>query len=798
MWQDVTFSLRLLRRSPGFALAAILTFALGIGANTAIFSVVDAAVLRPLPYDESQRLHTIVLHDPTTGGRTTGAMPRDFLDWRARKDIFEQVSLTGGGLYTLLGAGEPEQVRITRVTAGYFEMLRATPALGRTFTEDDELPGRQMVTIISDEFWKTRFAGDPDIVGETLRLDDEPHEIVGVLPASFRYPAGSAQQTRIFLPFTFTAKDRQRGIVQSMGYNPTARLRDGLSVAEAESAMSGLQTSLDADHAAFNKGYTRVELTPLIETYVADARAWMLTLLGAVSLVLLIACANVANLVLAHGTTRVRELTLRGALGATRWRLARQLLAESLCLSTAGAAAGLAVGWWSLGLLRATLPTSIPRAGDIGLDARVLGFTVALALLTGLVCGVAPAWQGSRLDYVRGLKDGAPGATSGKGGRRLRSALAVAEVALAVMLLVGAGLFVRSFIRLLNVDQGFDASGVVALQISAPRAADGYRAQMLEMLTSIRALPGVEAAVTESGGPFSGGYSAFPIQVPGRPGPGPNEEPEMIRFRKVSTGFLDMLRVPLLRGRLFTAEDATSAAPVAVINELAARRFWGEANPIGQSLAIEKTTYEIVGIVGNMRYGGPAAPPAPEAFLPFEQTARIGGTFIFRGPPASASAVRQAIWRVDPAQPIGEAQTAEQLFGRATASRRFNMLLMSIFATIAIAIAATGVYGVIAFLVSQRRREVGVRLALGARRSQVVALFVKHGAAVLATGIVVGLTGAWFLGAIVRNFLFDVDPRDVAVFGGVGLLLALVGLVACWIPAWRAGRLDPLAALRRE
>jgi predicted permease len=525
----------------------------------------------------------------------------------------------------------------------------------------------------------------------------------------------------------------------------------------------------------------------------------MLTLLGAVGLVLLIACANVANLVLAHGSTRARELTMRGALGASRWRIVRQLLSETLVLSSIGAVAGVAVAWWCLGLLRTTLPASIPRAANIGLDGRVLAFTAGITLFTGVLCGLVPALRNSRLDFVRALKEGA--IHTGAAGKRIRNGLVIVEVALAVMLLVGAGLFIGSFGRLLSVDQGFDPSGVMSLGISAPRTAaagpTGYRSQMLDMLSAIRAVPGIEAAAAESGGPYEGGYSSFPITIPGRPAPAPNAEPEMIRFRKVSAGFLEMLHVPLRAGRGFTREDA-NGAPVALINDLAAHRFWGDVNPIGQPITIEQTTFQIVGVVGSVHYAGPAAPLAPEAFLPFEQTARSFATFIFRGPATAAPAIKAAIWSVNPTQPVSQLLTAEDTFGRATATRRFNMFLMAIFAALALAIAATGIYGVIAFITNQRRREVGVRIALGSQRWQVVGLFLKEGGILLSLGIAAGLLGAWMLSRTVQSLLFEIDARNPTVFAIVAAVLALVGLAACWMPARRASRVEPLAALRSE
>ena len=474
LWQDVRYGARMLRRSPGFAAAAILTFALGIGANTAIFSIVDAAILRPLPYDEPDRIVNVRQHNPQTGRQTDGMMPRDFLDWRERTDLFEHMALIGGGAFTLVGDGEPEEIRVNRVTEGFFEMMRVQPMFGRAFTRADEEPGRERVAILSHAFWKTRLGAAPDVIGRPLRLNGQPYEIVGVLPERFVYPAGARRPTPVFLPFTFTGEDRQRGVIQSMTFGPTLRLKDGKTREEVEAALSQLQAAADPRKLAFNKGYTRVELTPLIEEYVGTARSWMLMLLGAVALVLLIACANVANLVLAHGTARVRELTVRGALGASRWRIARQLLAESLLLASVGAAAGLAVAWWGIGVLRSALPPGIPRASTIGMDLRVLAFTAAAAIATGLVCGLFPALQGSRLDLTTGMKEGS-GASGGTAGRRVRHVLAWVEVALAVMLLVGAGLFISSFARVLRVDYGFDARGVTTIDYGSRRLAPGEK-----------------------------------------------------------------------------------------------------------------------------------------------------------------------------------------------------------------------------------------------------------------------------------------------------------------------------------
>ena len=804
VWQDVRYGARMLRRSPGFAAAAILTFALGIGANTAIFSIVDAAILRPLPYDEADRLVTGAQHNPQTGRQTTGMMPRDFLDWRERTDLFEHIALIGGGAFTLTGHGDPEELRVSRVTQGFFEMLRTPPLLGRVFTRDDEAPDRGRIAILSYGFWTTRFGASPDIIGKHLRLDGRPYEIVGVLPEWFVYPAGARRPTPVFLPMTFTAEDRQYGVVQSMGFGPTLRLKDGKSLEEVEAALSQIQASADPRKQAFNKGYTRVELTPLIESYIGTARSWMLMLLGAVALVLLIACANVANLTLAHGVLRVRELAVRGALGASRWRLARQLLAESLLLAILGASAGVGVAWCSLELLRAALPPGIPRASTIALDLRVLGFTTLLAIVTGVFCGLVPAIQGSRVDLTGGMKEGS-GATVSRGRQRLRQTLAWAEVALAVMLLVGAGLFITSFARLLNVNYGFDTRGLLTVDYGVRRLASGEKRDLTylpRLLEAVRSTTGVEAALITSGnGPFRGGYSTFPLRVIGRPQP-TTDAAASLRISRVSPGFFEILRVPIVRGRSFSAQDKPGAMPAVVINDSAARQFWPGADPIGDRIEIEKVPWEIVGVAADMRYTDPTEAPMPSAFMHYEQSPlHGGGTLLLRtiGDRATViSAVKTAVWSLNPEQTLIELQTVDAQYARMTAARRFNMTVMSIFASLALVIAATGIYGVIAFLVGRRTKEIGVRIALGARRSEVVALFVRQGMAAVMAGIAAGLLGAWLLARSVQAFLFEVEPRDPMVFAIVAVTLALIGAMASWLPARRAARVDPVSALRAE
>jgi putative ABC transport system permease protein len=800
MLQDLRYAWRVLRRSPVFAAGAILTLALGIGANTAIFSIVDAAVLRPLPYDESDRIVSFEFRNPSQNRHSTGTNPRDFLDWRHGQQVFEQVATTGYRRSLLVGSGEPEEIGVSRVTAGYFELLRVRPALGRTFLESEEFEGHGNIAIISDRFWRERYAAAPDILGKVVRLDDTPYEIVGVLPSSFRSPATT--QERIFVPLVFTTKERQHGISQSMIYETLGRRRPGIGIDTAAARMSELQNVSDGPHAGSNKGYVTVELKRWLDAHVEDFRAWMLMLLGAVGLVLLIACANVANLTLAQASMRTRELTVRGALGASRWRIARQLLAESMLIAVIGATAGLLMAWWLIVALRSATPGTVPRAAFIAIDWRVLLFTSAVALGTGLLCGLLPAFQGSRVDIVGGLKEGATGATPSRLRQRLRFALAWTEVALAVMLLVGAGLFISSFARLMRVDPGIDTSGVLSIGVSPPRMfrTDAARtiAYVDEILASVRRVPGVEEAAITTNTPFGGGFATGPFHIVGRP---PEEDAPEMRRKTVGSGLFELLRVPLRQGRTLRESDTERTPYVAVINEAAARRFWPGENPVGQQITFSKQTREIVGVVADIRYASIVTAPEPEAFVPFRQSSGEGGTMLLRvsGTPAAIlPAIKAAVWAVAPNQPITDISSVEASLNRATARRRFNTLIMGVFGTLALAIAATGVFGVMAFMVGQRTREIGVRIALGARADQVIALFLRQGLWVLATAIAAGLIGAWALGRTIQSFLFEVQPRDPFVFAAVALVLGTIGMLACWLPARRAGRVDPILALRSE
>ncbi len=800
MFRDLQNSWRLLTRARGFALTAIATLALGIGATTAIFSVVDAAVLRPLPYPDPDRL-VVLSYFNSDGRRTTGAPPRAFLDWRERQQVFESLAAVMGGAFVIAGDGEPEEIRPTTVTADFFAMYGAQPIIGRVFGREAESPGSHRVVVLGHGFWQRRFGGASDVVGKFLQTDKGNYEIVGVLAADFRYPAGRSTSSDVFVPLAFSEEDRTYGVIQSGFLSCAARLKPGVSLEEAAAQMTALEASF-ADRRHARNQNRAVVLTSMHEDLTGESRQWMLMLLGAVAFVLLIACANVANLFLVHGADRVRELTVRSALGAGPWRLARQMLAESVVISILGAAAGLVLAWWGVVLLRAAVPTSIPRWATIALDLRAVACATLAASLTAIVCGVLPAWRAARLDVAEGMKDGARGATIGRGRMRLGRGLAFAEVAGALILLVGAGLFIASMTRLLLLDPGFDTKNVVAMSIDIPDsiAPSGRAGFAAEVVRRVSAVPGVTgAAMSQNSRAFGGGYMSMPFRVEGQ---AVTAERESIIVRTVTPEYLPLLGVRILKGRHLEDTDTSSSTLVGVVNEATARRFFGGTDPVGQRLVFNKATYEIVGVANDMRHRGPAVPPVPELFIPFAQAdAFSSGTLTIRiaGEQAPViAAVKSCLFEMVPGRPIDTIESLETSAWRQSASRRFNMLLMTIFGVLALAIAATGVYGVMAYIVRLRTHEIGVRVALGATAADVSGLIVKQGALSIGLGLVVGLAGAWYLARTVQSFLFEVQARDPLVFVGAATILGVVGFVACWLPARRAARVDPLVALRSE
>jgi len=809
---DFKTALRSLRASRGFTAVALTVLALGIGAGTAIFSVVDAVVLRGLPFDEHDRLGVIYEKD-TTHATTFGEgsiTSQTYLDWRQLQQPFQQITAVASSSFRLkTEAGEPADARAQRVSAEFFPVLRLSPMLGRAFTLDDETEGRHRVAILSHGFWQRRFGGARDVIGRTIDLSESSYEIVGVMPPAFSYPVGSDRPAEILVPLMLPKDDRIKGGNHNFNYTVIGRLKDGVSFQQATDQMWRLSEQLDQKDPAWGPG-RRARVITLQEHLVGKVRGWMLVLLSAVLLVLLIACANVANLMLVRATGRSREMGIRAALGASPWRLVRGLLVEGLVLSLAGAALGLALASIGIRVLRAWLPAGLPRVASIGIDVRVLAASIAAALVTGLVFGIIPAMQSARPDLVGALKEGGRSATAGGRAQRLRSALVVAEVALAVILLVGAGLFTGSFVRLMRVDPGFDYHNVIALNIGlrllpGEKFGDEYAARSAvysqQVLDAVSRVPGAQMVAMVNGGvPLTGSWSRTRVTLPGR-GELKDDGDDLDR-RSVSPAYLQLLRIPLLKGRYLSADDRPGAPLVIVINQAAAQRYWPGQDAIGQHVTINKNDYVVVGVVGNIHHLGPEIAPRQECYMALVQDKQSGGSLVVRtaaDPLAVLPAIKAAIWSVNPEQRLtGDTVTLERYMERLIAQRRFNMAVLTLFGLLGVVIAAVGIYGVMAYVVAQRTSEIGVRMALGATRGNVVSMVLRRAGALMIAGLAIGGIGAWYLSAAVKTFLFEIQPNDVGIFAAALGVLVCAGFIASALPARRAASVDPLVALRGE
>ncbi|HET7221487.1 MAG TPA: ABC transporter permease [Vicinamibacterales bacterium] len=810
MLEDLKAAVRSLVKSPTFTAVALTVLALGIGSGTAIFSVVDAVVLRGLPFEEHDRIAVVLEHDPTRaetfgGGSTT---PQTYLDWRRLQQSFEGLAAVGSTTYRLrTESGEPGDARGQRVTWEFFPALRVAPVLGRSFTADDEIEGRHRIAILSYGFWQRRYGGAADVVGKTIDLNEESWEIVGVMPRRFSYPVASDRPSEIYTPIAFRAEEKTRADNRNYNWTIIGRLKAGVTIEQAHENMSSIAAALDQQYPKWSPG-RRARVISLHHHLVGRVRSWMLLLLGSVALVLLIACANVANLMLARATARTREMGIRAALGAGRWRLVRGLLVEGLVLSLAGAAAGVLLAYLGVEMIRAWLPATVPRVAAIGIDLRVLGATVAAAVVTGVTFGLLPAFHSSRPDLTTALKDTGRSTTAGRSTQWLRNALVVAEVALAVVLLAGSGLFIGSFAKLMRVNLGLDPHNVLVLNVGVRVVHNDFREAMKhgnayveQMLAAVRAVPGVQDAAAVSGGlPLTGSWSRTGIEIPGRPkADGDNS----IDRRLVTPNYLQLLRIPLIKGRYLTDQDRNGPM-VMVINETAARIYWPNQDPIGQRATINSKERTIVGIVGDIRHLGPETPPRQEAYIPFTQEENTGATLVMRtaGDPLKVlPAAKAAIWSVNREQRLSaDTVTLDAYMGRLVSQRRFNMAMIGLFGALGLVIAAVGVYGVMTYLVAQRTNEIGVRMALGATRGNVVSMILKRAALLLVAGLAIGTAVAYPLSSAlqVQRFLFQVEPTDVAIYTLAAATLAVAGLVASAIPARRAASIDPLAALRHE
>jgi putative ABC transport system permease protein len=793
--RDGRYALRQLVRTPAFTAVAILTIAVGIGATSAMFSVVNGVLLRPLPYPEPDGL--VRVHEVVPQYGRFSVAPGTFLDWRQQSTVFESLAAYSGNSVTFTGGDGPERIPSASVSAELWEVLKVRPALGRSFAKDEDAPGRDGVVVLSHGAWQRRFGSDPSVLGRSVALNGRPCTIVGVMPAGFYFPSRDAE---LWTPLALDPAKASRG-AHYLGV--VGRTKAGVSVRQAEAEMQTVAERLAREFPDTNAGESAA-VVQLHEQVVGRIRPALLTLFAAVGFVILIACANVANLLLVRASVRERELAIRTALGASRRRLVMQMLAESVLLAVAGGALGVLLAYLAVPAIRTLSAGSIPRVEDVAVDARVMGFAALASLLTGVVFGLAPAWQASRASIGDALKEGSRGSASAGG--RARGALLVGEMALSMVLLVGAALLLRSFDRLTSVNPGFDAERVLAFQVALPQASyaeDHDRIRFFgDLLQRLEVLPQVRAAGMVQTLPMRGGYVlSFAIQ--GRPPAKPGDEPSA-RHRSVSAKYFATLGIPLLRGRAFGERDVAGAPMVAVIDQAFAERHFPNEDPLGRGLDIGNGTegfYEIVGVVANVHHDGLDADPAPTMYVPFEQDVFSSMWIVARtdGDPAQlAGAARLAVRELDSGLPASRMGPLADAVSDSVAQRRFSMLLLGLFALIALFLAAVGLYGVVAYAVGQRTREIGVRMAIGAQAGDVLRLVLGGGMRLAFAGVAVGTAAALALARLVASLLFEVTPFDPTSYAATALVLLAVAALACYLPASRAMRLDPLAALREE
>ncbi|HEY3568939.1 MAG TPA: ABC transporter permease [Thermoanaerobaculia bacterium] len=808
--QDVRYAGRMLAKRPGFTAVAALTLALGVGANTAIFSVVEAVLLRPLPYRHAGRVVVVWENNHTQPGRHNVISPANFLDWREQAKSFDEMAVFLDQPLSLTGAGEPEEVPAQLVTPNLFALLGVNPELGRAFTPEDAKPGkRAVVVVISHGLWQRRFGGAPDVIGRTVSLNGRPMSVVGVMPDGFKWfvkeNSRASRPAELWLPMSlapYSDRTKSGRFAQAV-----ARLAPGVPLDKAQAEMDTIAGRLESQYPDYDKGWG-ITLVPLRDQLSGEIKPALLVLLGAVGFVLLIACVNVANLLLARAAGRHKEIAIRSAMGAGRRRIVRQLLTESVLLSLLGGALGLLLALWSVRALVALSPENLIGAGEVGLDLPVLAFTLAASLLTGILFGLAPALEASRVRLNESLKESSRGNAGSSRGRRLRDALIAAEVGLALVLLVGAGLMVRSFVRLQAVDPGFDARNLLTLRVALPsvRYPDDAKADAFfrQAVASLRTLPGVRSASAISELPFAALGTATSFTIEGRPAPPPGEF-FGTDVRVVDEEYFRTMRIPVLAGRTFTPQEVAEDRKVCVVNQAMARVYFPGENPVGKRITVvmsdSPTPTEIIGVVGDARYAKLEGDLQPMVYWTPPQLPYSSRTLVLRAqgdPESLAAPARRAIQAIDKDLPVADVRTMEGWIAESMARTRFGTLLLAAFALLALTLAAVGIYGVMSHSVVQRQNEIGVRMALGARAGDVLWLVIRQGLARVLVGVGLGLLGALALTRVLSSLLYGVSATDPLTFLSLALLLTAVSWIACYIPARHAARVDPLIAMRYD
>jgi putative ABC transport system permease protein len=803
---DLKFAIRQLLKNPGFTAVAVFTLALGIGANTTIFSLVNGVLLKPLPYPEADRLVALFNNQLEQGQDFVGLTAPAFVDWRVQSTAFEILAAYQPGGFDLTGSGEPARLFGIRASAGLFPLLRVQPMLGRNFTETEDATGKKSVAILGNRLWQERFNGSPDALGKSMTMDGNVYAIIGVMPAEFRFAGLDAD---VWVPMGFESFEMEnRG---GHDFQAIGKLKPGVSLAQAQTEMATITSRLGQQY-ELDRGWNAT-LLPLRDQLVGGSKRPLFILFGAVGFVLLIACSNVANLLLARASKRTREFAIRGALGAGRSVIIRQLILESLLLAGAGAVAGWFLAEASLALVLKLGSVGLPRLESVRLDGTVAAFSMFVTLLTGLAFGLAPAWFASRVNLSSALNDSARGSSSSRG-HGMRNGFVAAQLALALVLLIGAGLMLRSFANIRSVDSGYQPDHILTASLTmddtrfpgndSSEREPLRKAFLARIVERAAALPGVESAASVMGMPLTVIGAGSQVFVMGRGEPKP-DDPQVAGYSQVSTNYFHTMGIPVLRGRIFDGHDTVEAPFVAIVNETFARTFFPNEDPIGQQLQVmdsyrDRPT-EIVGVIRDTRQRGITTPPGSEMYFPVEQRCWANGQIVLRtqgDPAAMIPALTRAVTELDARQPLYFVRTLTSLMEDSYAQQRLQMILLAVFAAVALTLALIGVYGVMACVVAQRRREIGVRMSLGAQPHQVLAMIVRQTMKLSMIGILIGIASAFALTRLLRSLLFEVTPSDPLTFLIVPMLLAVAALAGGWLPARRASQVDPMEALRNE